>query len=72
MNSNQNSIHFNLTQDNHQAFEDFFLNKENLINSYYNQYRSYEMNHIIKENEFILNYSKYGLRSNSSTLLLPN
>ena len=42
-------------------FEEYFLNKDNDINYYYNNYRSYEMEYSIKNNNFFIQYSKFGL-----------
>ena len=55
------SISFQVNSNDQKKFEELFLNKDNPINSYYNKYRSYEMNHLIKSNQVILEYSKYGL-----------
>ena len=41
------SIIFSIRDDDVEKFEKSFLDKDNLINSYYNQYRSYEMNYFI-------------------------
>ena len=41
--------------------EVFFLDKESKINPYYNQYKSHQFDLLIKENEFKLTLSKYGL-----------
>ena len=46
------SIEFQLINSDIEKFEKLFLNKENPINPYYGQYRSYEMDHFI-ENEKI-------------------
>ena len=37
------SIIFSIRDDDVEKFEKSFLDKDNLINSYYNQYRSYEL-----------------------------
>jgi len=42
-------------------FEEFFLNKDNDINYYYDQYRSYQMEYSIDNNNFFIEYSKFGL-----------
>ncbi len=44
-----------------QKFEKFFLNKENSINQYYNNYRSYEMEYEVDNNIINIKYSKFGL-----------
>jgi len=55
------SITFSLNEIDIKIFEEFFLNKENSINTYYNNYRSYEMEHIFDSNNVIIKYSKFGL-----------
>ena len=55
------SINFKLSKDDIEKFEIFFLDKENLINTYYTNYRSYEMDHSIKDNLITISYSKFGL-----------
>ena len=73
---NNELINFNLKKSDIPKFEDFFLDKTNSINFYFNKYRSYEMDHnIITLNNSIYNqlieigYSKYGLiEIKSSTL----
>ena len=49
-------------QDNDlEKFEEYFLNKDNDINYFYNNYRSYEMEYIIENNSIFIEYSKFGL-----------
>ena len=55
------SIKFKISEENLKIFEELFLNKDNLINTFYNKYNSYEMNYSIKDNFVLLNYSKYGV-----------
>ena len=56
------SINFIITKEkDNKKFEDFFLNKDNLINTYYNQYRSYEMDYQNENNIINIKYSKFGL-----------
>ena len=55
------SIKFKISEENLMIFEEFFLNKDNLINTFYNKYNSYEMNYSIKDNFVLINYSKYGV-----------
>ena len=55
------SINFSINNDDVEKFEELFLNKDNLINSYYNQYRSYEMEYSIQNNKIKIEYSKFGL-----------
>ncbi len=54
-------INFNLLSQDIETFENFFLNKDNQINFYYDQYKSYEMNHNISGNQISIEYSKYGI-----------
>ena len=63
------TINFHLSENDIQKFEDFFLNKENLINTFYNQYKSYEMDYLITDlgdlfpadDLITIVYSKFGL-----------
>ena len=55
------SINFIINSDDKDKFEKLFLNKDNSINIYYNQYRSYEMNYSYENDKVKLEYSKYGL-----------
>jgi len=55
------SIAFSLNDEDIKKFEEFFLDKENSINSYYNNYRSYEMEHSLDSGRVIIKYSKFGL-----------
>ena len=45
------TINFKLSENDIQRFDDFFLNKENSINAYYNRYRSYEMDYFTTDLE---------------------
>jgi|TARA_B110000438_G_scaffold300913_2_gene354455 protein-export membrane protein SecD len=56
-----NIIKFEILDGNIENFENFFLNKNNLLNPYYEKFRSYEMDYIIKENKIEVVYSKFGL-----------
>ena len=50
-------------------FDILFLDKKNSINTYYNKYKSYELEHFINNNIIKIIYSKYGLiELKSSTL----
>ena len=55
------SINFIINAEDIEKFEKFLLDKDNPINIYYNQYRSYEMNYSLEENSVKLEYSKFGL-----------
>ena len=54
-------IIFNISNDNIQLVETFFLDKESDINPYYSQYKSHQFDLEIQNNEFTLTLSKYGL-----------
>ena len=64
-----NEIIFQLLNGEIERFENFFLNKNNSINAYYQSYRSYEMDYFIDamddlsldENLVKIKYSKFGL-----------
>ena len=56
-----NSIIFNIPEQNLENFKKFFLDKNNSINRYYNKYRTHEMDLLINENLIKINYSKFGL-----------
>ena len=51
-------ISFEIIGDKVKEFENFFLNKDNSINVYYPDYKSYEMDHFIKGNSFTISYLK--------------
>ena len=55
------SINFILKIEDIESFENFFLDKENSINTYFNQYRSYEMILSLDSGRVKITYSKYGL-----------
>ena len=62
------TINFQLSKNDVQRFDDFFLNKENSINAYYNKYSSYEMDYFTTDlsdpsstdNLITVAYSKFG------------
>ena len=54
-------INFKIPKERISEFEDFFLNKNNIINAYYDKYKSYEMNYLVKDTDIVLTYSKFGL-----------
>ncbi len=58
--SNQ-TINFQLEENDIKKFENFFLDKENPINIFYGKYKDYELDHVIKNNNVEIKYSKYGL-----------
>ena len=55
------SINFQINSEDIEKFEKFLLDKDNPINIYYDQYRSYEMNYSLEDNRVKLEYSKFGL-----------
>ena len=63
------TINFQLSAKDIQRFEDFFLNKENSINAYYNRYRSYEMDYFTTDDLVTIKYSKFGLIEIKSSIL---
>ena len=55
-----NTIKFIIKNDEDlKNFESFFKNKKNLINPYYEQYKSFELDYSISNNLFKINFSKY-------------
>ena len=65
----KDTITFFIPQSDIKKFETFFLNKENTINDYYNNYRSYEMDYSINEDLVIISYTKFGLIEIKNTIL---
>ncbi len=55
------SITFKLSTDELKDFTDFFNNKDNFLNTFYNKYNSYEMELNNIEDVTFITYSKYGL-----------
>ncbi len=55
------SINFQFVDHDPESFEEFFLNKDNIINIFYNNYNSYEMDYIVNDNNIEIKYSKFGL-----------
>ena len=66
---NNEKISFQLDVNETSKFEEFFLNKKNLINNYFQQYRSYEMDFSVEETFVTISYSKYGLIEIKSSAL---
>ena len=62
------SILFNISNDDVEKVELFFLDKDSEINPYYNQFKSHKFDLSVDKNQFLLKFSKYGLIeiSNSS------
>jgi len=59
--SNNQKVIISLNKTDIEKFEEYFLNKENDINYFYNNYRSYEMNYSLENNDIFIEYSKFGL-----------
>ncbi len=59
--SNDNTIIFEVDESKISTVKDFFSDKENNINPYYQKYKSYELDLLVENNEFKLNFSKYGI-----------
>ena len=55
------SIILLLKNDSVDKFNEYFFNKDNLINFYYDKYKSYEMDFSIENNLANIKYSKFGL-----------
>ncbi len=59
---NENSINFNLIDDVENRFQKlFFSTKNNNINQYIDQYRTHQFDLLIKNNNYTIYFSKYGL-----------
>jgi protein-export membrane protein SecD len=54
-------ITFKITNKDIETFSSFFLNKENTINIYYPNYKSYEMDFKIEADIVSIYYTKYGI-----------
>ena len=63
------TINFQLSAKDIKRFSDFFLNKENSINVYFNRYRSYEMDFSITDDLASITYSKFGLIELKNSIL---
>ena len=66
---NNQNISFSLPSTEKEKFDKFFFNKENLINSYYNQYKSYELDYSINNNVVIVSFTKFGIIEIKNTAL---
>ena len=61
LNLKNETITFELSNNNIEIFEKLFFNKDNSLNFYYGKYRSFEMD-LSKQNNLVeIQYSKYGL-----------
>ncbi len=66
---NKKNITFNINKNDIDNFEAFFLNKNNSINSFYERYNSYELNHSFNDGLVSINFSKFGLIEIASSSL---
>ncbi len=59
---NENSINFIIENDSDKRFKNlFFSTKNNIINPYIDQYRTHQFDLLIKNNNYKITFSKYGL-----------
>jgi len=58
---NNENIIISFNDNDIKKFEEYFLNKDNDINYFYNNYRSYEMEYSIENNNIYIQYSKFGI-----------
>ena len=65
----EKTISFEMTNNEIENFENFFFNKESTINSYYEKYKSYELEYIIENGLINIFYSKFGLIEIQSSAL---
>ncbi len=56
-----NQINFELSEKDLIKFEEFFLNKDNPFNTYFEKYKSFQLEHLVESNLVIVNYTKYGI-----------
>ena len=54
-------IIFEVTDEKLKNFQDYFFNKENLINTYYPNYKAYELDYSVENNVSAVTYSKFGI-----------
>ena len=59
--SNNQKVIISLNDTDIEKFEEYFLNKDNDINYFYNNYRSYEMNYSLENKDIFIEFSKFGL-----------
>ncbi len=58
----EDSINFNIKNNNEKKFQSlFFSKKNNTINQYIDQYRSFQFDLLIENNQYQINFSKFGL-----------
>ena len=61
INLKDQSINFTISKSDIDKFDEFFFNKNNSINNYYNEVRSYELDYLFENNQVSITYSKFGL-----------
>ena len=61
LNDVNESIGFEILDNEIERFDNIFFSKENLINLYFDNYRSYEMDYSINNNLITIVYTKFGL-----------
>jgi len=54
-------INFKINKENIKDFDSIFFNKESLVNSYFNRYKSYELDYTIDDTTLSIFYTKFGL-----------
>ena len=57
----KDSIQFSIPNKNIEELENFFFNKDNSLNIYYEKYKAYELELTKNENNLKINYSKFGI-----------
>ena len=62
-------INFEIPEVDIKKFNTYFLNKENVINEYYNKYQSYEMKYLVNNNLLSIEYTKFGIIELKSLIL---
>ena len=55
------TITFKILNIEDEIFKEYFFNGDNQINSYFDQYKSFEMDYVINNNIITISYSKFGL-----------
>ena len=63
------TINFILSKSDIEKFENFFINKKNSINLYYDQYRAYEMDYSTINDIVTISYSKFGIIQIKNSIL---
>ena len=66
---NENSINFIIEDDNTNKFQNlFFSKKDNLINPYIDQYRAHQLDLVVENKNYKIDFSKYGLLTLNNVL----